>query len=95
MQPPAYRDRVLSAADQADSTVITTQARWLMHDWLFSKVAEEYALSSDWDNRWRTGGLEGEVIEEAHLDPKSIFAGVDRFAREREQRIASQRELLG
>jgi transketolase len=55
----------------------------------------EDTLTSDWDNRWRTGGLEGEVIEEAHLDPKSIFAGVDRFAREREQRIASQRELLG
>jgi hypothetical protein len=39
--------------------------------------------------------LEAEVIAEAHLDPKSIFEGIERFARERERRIASQRELLG
>jgi transketolase len=58
-------------------------------------LTDEYSLTSDWDNRWRTGGLEGEVIEEAHLDPQSIFAGVERFAREREQRITGQRQLLG
>jgi len=46
------------------------------------------------DNQWLTGGLEPEVIAEAHLDPQSIFAGVERFARERELRIGSQRELL-
>ena len=45
---------MLSPDDWTDSTVITTQARWLMHDWLFDKVSEEYAMSSDWDNRWRT-----------------------------------------
>jgi hypothetical protein len=38
--------------------------------------------------------LEPEVIAEAHLDPKSIFSGVERFARERDRRIASQRNLL-
>ena len=67
MQPQDYREKVLSRADQVDSTVITTQAAWLMHDWLFNPLAEEYALSSDWDNRWRTGGNLEEVIDEAHL----------------------------
>jgi transketolase len=56
LQPDEYRAKVVTPADRANSTVITTQARWLMHDWLFNKIADEYALSSDWDDRWRTGG---------------------------------------
>lgn len=47
LQPEDYRLRVLSSADRLDSTVITTQARRLMSDWLFNELAEEYALSSD------------------------------------------------
>jgi len=87
LQPEDYRRQVLSPGDRADSTVITTQARWLMHDWLFNKVAEEYALSADWDNRWRTGGTLGEVIDEAHLSPDWILKGVERFVRERDARL--------
>ncbi len=85
LQPEAYRQRVLSAGDRADSTVITTQARWLMHDWLFNEVAEEYALSSDWDNRWRTGGTLDEVLDEAHLSPRWLLAGIERFVQERKR----------
>jgi transketolase len=88
MQPEAYRDQVLSAGDQANSTVITTQGRWLMHDWLFNKVAEEYALSADWDNRWRTGGTVPEVLDEAHLSPNWLLEGIERFARDRDARLA-------
>jgi transketolase len=87
LQPSDYRDEVLSPEDWADSTVITTQARWLMHDWLYNKVAEKYALSSDWDNQWRTGGTLDEVIEEAHLSPEWLLAGIERFVRERDQRV--------
>ena len=82
LQPEEYRRRVLAPADYADSTVITTQARWLMHDWLFNKVAEAYALSADWDNRWRTGGAVDEVLDEAHLTPRVDREG-DRALRER------------
>jgi transketolase len=85
LQPEEYRQRVLSPADWADSTVITTQARWLMHDWLFSKVAEAYALSADWDNRWRTGGTLDELIDEAHLSPRWILEGIERFSTQRRQ----------
>ena len=77
---------MLAPADRADSTVITTQARWLMHDWLFNPVAEEYALSSDWDDRWRTGGTLDEVLDEAHLSPAWILEGIERFVRERPAR---------
>jgi transketolase len=85
---------VLAPADYADSTVITTQARWLMHDWLFNKVAEAYALSADWDDRWRTGGAVDEVLDEAHLTPEWIVKGVERFVRERPARLACLRDEL-
>jgi transketolase len=81
LQPESYRQTVLSQEDWANSTVITTQARWLMHDWLFSKVSEAYALSADWDNRWRTGGTLAEVIDEAHLSPEWMLAGIERFVK--------------
>ena len=91
MQPESYRQKVLSQTDRVDSTVITTQARWLMHDWLFSKVSEDYALSADWDNQWRTGGTLDEVIEEAHLSPEWILAGIERFVADRGLRLNSLR----
>jgi hypothetical protein len=51
-------------------------------------------MTADWDNQWLTGGLEPDVIAEAHLDTESIFAGIQRFANDREQRLARQRDLL-
>jgi transketolase len=87
LQPAEYRQRVLSPADRIDSTVITTQARWLMHDWLFNPEAERYALAADWDDRWRTGGTLEEVLDEAHLSPRWILAGLERFVGEREERL--------
>jgi transketolase len=74
--------------------VITTQARWLMHDWLFNDLAEEYALSSDWDDEWRTGGDLGEVIEEAHLSPQWVLQGIERFASDHELRMRRLRAGL-
>jgi transketolase len=94
LQPEEYRRRVLSPADRVDSTVITTQARRLMSDWLFNELAEEYALSSDWDNRWRTGGSVSEVLDEAHLTPEWILKGVERFVGERASRLARLRAWL-
>jgi transketolase len=94
LQPKEYQDTVLSPGDRANSTVITTGGRWLMHDWLFNKVAEEYALSPDWDNRWRTGGNVDEVIEEAHLSPKWVIEGIERFTQDREARLARLRAEL-
>ena len=58
-----------------------------MHDWLCNKVSEEYALSADWDDRWRTGGRLDEVIEEAHLSPGWVLDGIKRFVADRELRL--------
>jgi transketolase len=88
LQSEAYRESVLPAADWLDSTVITNGARRLMHDWLPHRVAEEYAMSSDWDDRWRTGGNVEELKQEAHIDPQSLLEGLRRFARDRAQRLA-------
>lgn len=87
LQDAEYRERVLSQKDWIDSTVISNRGRRLMHDWLMTKVAEEYAMTSDWDNRWRTGGSVDEVIEEAHLSPKWLLEGIERFVRDREKRL--------
>ncbi len=93
LQPMEYREQVLSLADRADSTFITTQARWLMHDWIYNPLAEEYALSADWDDRWRTGGTLDEVIEEAHISPQWVLQGIVRFVGERQKRLAHLRAL--
>ncbi len=87
MQPANYRQQVLSDADWVDSMCITNRARKLMGDWMVTKVSEEYTLSSDWDDRWRTGGTVDEVYEEAHLSPQWILKGIERFVADRDQRL--------
>jgi transketolase len=87
LQPEAYRAEVLSPGDRADSTVITTQSRASMREWIGNTEAASYAMSADWDDRWRTGGTVDEVLEEAHLSTKWLLAGIERFVRERDARL--------
>jgi transketolase len=87
LQPEAYRAEVLSPGDRADSTVITTQSLASMREWVGNPEAAGYAMSSDWDNRWRTGGTVDEVLDEAHLSPEWLLAGIERFVRERDARM--------
>ena len=86
-QSREYQDFVLPRGDWLDSTVITNGAKRLMHDWLSSKVAEKYALSPDFDDRWRTGGSVDEVKREAQIDPESLWQGIVRFAKDRQVRL--------
>lgn len=94
LQPQDYQDEVLSAADRLDAMAVTNGARRLMHDWLDNKVAEAYTVSSDWDNRWRTGGTVDELLEEARVSPGWILKGIERFVAERSQRLATIRKAL-
>lgn len=87
LQDKAYRDTVLHKSDWLDSTVISNGSRIGMHPWLSTKVAEQYAMTSDHDNRWRTGGSLEEVKREAKIDPESLMAGIKRFADDREERL--------
>jgi transketolase len=86
-QPAAYRDEVTGPAGQLDAMVITNGAYKLMADWASGPLVREYSLSSDWDDRWRTGGSVDEVMEEAHLDPGHILAALTRFAADRPARL--------
>jgi transketolase len=94
-QPESYRRSVLPPEAYYDAMVVSTGTRrvWPVRD--LGPLTDAYSLTSDWDNQWLTGGLEADVIAEAHLDPDSIFAGIQRFANDRQQRISSQRDRLG
>ena len=94
LQSEDYREAVLSASERLDSTVVTTSARSLMQPWLFSKTAEEYALSPDWDNRWRTGGAMDEVLDEARLAPRWILEGIERFVKDRSKRLEALKRAM-
>ena len=93
-QDAAYRSATVEAADRFDSMVITNGAYKLMRDWADDPIVHEYSLSSDWDDRWRTGGSVEEVMEEAHLDPGHILEAIERFARERPDRLRRFRDRL-
>jgi len=92
MQPAEYRERLLSWRDWQDSTVFSSAGRRLMSDWFAGKVSEEYALSPDWDDRWRTGGSVEEIVRESHLDAASLREGIARFVADREKRLARIRD---
>ena len=93
-QPQAYRDAVLPPQARYDLMVVSTGTRrmWPLRD--VGPLTDEYSLVSDWHDRWLTGGLEPDVIAEAHLDQSSIAEGVARFAAERESRLKRQREAF-
>ena len=93
-QPEAYRNSVLPPDAYFDAMVISTGTRRVWPVKNLGPLTDEYSLTSDWDNQWLTSGLEKEVIEEAHLDPASIQKGIERFAKDHDQRIARQRRAL-
>ena len=94
LQDQRYRDEIASAADRVDAMVISNRARRVMRDWIDHPVVAEYSLTSDWDDRWRTGGTVDEVIAEAHLSPQHLLAGIERFAKERLQRLGRVRDAV-
>jgi len=87
VQPQSYRDEIASAADRVDAMVISNRSRRVMRDWIEHPVVAEYSLTSDWDDRWRTGGTVDEVVAEAHLSPQHLLAGIERFAKDRRHRL--------
>jgi len=93
-QPESYRHSVLPPEACYDLMVVSTGTRRVWPIRGLGPLTDAYSLTSDWDNQWRTGGLEADVIAEAHLDAESIFAGIQRFAKDREQRLERQRAML-
>jgi transketolase len=93
-QPEAYRNAVLPAEARQDLMFVSTGTRrmWPLRN--VGSLTDDYSLTADWGNHWLTGGLEADVIAEAHLDAESIFVGVRRFAHDRPERMRRQRALL-
>ncbi len=98
LQDPAYRDSVLAPEERLDAMAVTNRSRRLMSDWLDPAASTDYTLSSDWDDRWRTGGSLDEVVEEARLSPDHIIDAIRKFAADRPRRLGAlkaQLERLG
>ena len=93
-QPEAYRESVLPEAALCDLMVISSGTRRMWPLKNVGPLTDEYSMTSDWDDQWLTGGMEPDVIAEAHLDAESLLRGVKRFARERNDRLSRQRDLL-
>jgi transketolase len=93
-QAKEYRHSVLPPEAYYDLMVVSTGTRRVWPIRNLGPLTDDYSLTSDWDNQWLTGGQEAEVIAEAHLNPESIFAGIQRFAGDRDTRLSRQRELL-
>jgi transketolase len=94
-QPESYQKKIVSDADLLDSTVITNASRRGMYDWITNAISKEYAVSADWDNMWRSGGNVDEVCEEAHISPQWLLKGIEKFAADREKRLARINSALG
>ncbi|HVZ49831.1 MAG TPA: hypothetical protein VG916_13680, partial [Gemmatimonadaceae bacterium] len=94
-QPQAYRDAVLPPEALYDLMVVSTGTRrvWPLKN--VGPLTDEYSMTSDWDHQWLTGGLEADVVAEAHLDVESIVGGIRRFATDRHARMSRQQERLG
>jgi transketolase len=91
IQNKEYRNSVISENEWMDAMVITNGAIKLMHKWIANRTVEEYSMSPDFDNKWRTGGALDEIIAESKLDSESIWAGIIKFSSEREKRLENLR----
>ena len=89
-----YQESVLSASEWMDSMVVANRGRRTLTDWIPHRIAAEYAMTPDWDDRWRTGGSVEEIVEEAHLSPRWLLQGIERFVRERDTRLRRLREAV-
>ena len=94
LQTQEYRQSILAEREMHDSMVITNSGLKLMYNWIANPIVKEYSLSSDWDNRWRTGGRVDEIVEEAHLSCAWLKNGIERFASERRNRLERLRKII-
>jgi transketolase len=94
LQDEKYRDSVVAPEDTIDAMVITNGAFGLMRHWTGGQLVRRYSLSSDFDDRWRTGGTVDEVVAEAHLDREHIVAAIERFVAGRETRLREWRRMI-
>ena len=86
-QNKEYRETVISEDEWMDAMIITNGAIKLLNKWIANRIVEEYSMSPDFDNQWRTGGALDEIIAESNLDPESVWNGIIKFTSERARRL--------
>jgi len=93
-QPESYRNSVLPPEAVYDLMFVMSGTRrmWPLRN--VGPLTDDYSMTSDWNNQWLTGGLEPDVIAEAHLDQKSIQDAISRFAKDRSKRLEKTKGLL-
>jgi len=94
LQSAEYRDFIISEQEWHDAMIITNGARRLMHKWIANRVVEEYSMSPDHDNRWRTGGSLDQIVAESKLDPDSLWDGITKFTQDRDVRLNRLRNAI-
>jgi len=87
MQSKKYRESIIKNHEWSNSMIITNTSIKLMKNWIANNIVEEYSLSPDHDNKWRTGGSVDEIIKESKLDPKSVYNGIKKFVQEKSKRV--------
>ena len=86
-QNKEYRETIISENEWMDAMIITNGAIKLMNKWIANRIVEEYSMSPDFDNQWRTGGALDEIIAESKLDAESVWNGIIKFTSERARRL--------
>jgi len=92
IQDESFRDSIFSFEDRFNCMFITTFTKRAPPLSGLGPLTEKYSLSADFDDRWRTGGTETDVIAEAHLDEFSILKGVQRFIADHNLRMRQQQQ---
>ncbi len=93
-QTAEYQESVISEKEWLDAMIITNTGINLMGSWMRHPIVKEYSISSDWDNRWRSGGTLDDVIEEAHLSADWQWKGIQKFAADRSVRMDAIRNAI-
>jgi len=94
MQSEEYQNSIIGETEWQDAMVITNSSINLMRNWIKHPVVKQYSVSSDWDNRWRSGGSINEVLDEAHLTAKWQWLAILKFALERNRRIQQINKMI-
>ena len=93
-QSKAYQDQILPDESRYDCMVVSTMTKRVPPIPNLGPLTEEYSMYADFDDRWRSGGLEPDVIKESRLDEDSIVEGIVRFAKARDERLERQRTAM-
>jgi len=94
LQGQEYQDLTVTKGDRLNSTYVGNMARRCLQDWSLGPLADDWALTSDRDNRWRDGGSVDEVALDAQLDPATIAGWLVEFGQSYEARMKTLSHLV-